>query len=99
MSVLAPKLAVMDETDSGLDIEALKVVSDGINRFLGPEKAIVLVTHYQRILNYITPDAVHVMVHGKIVRSGGPELAKQIEESGYDPILQGRGIGEEVAVS
>ena len=84
MSVLDPKLAVLDETDSGLDIDALKVVADGINRFRGPEKAIVLVTHYQRILNYITPDYVHVLIEGRIVRSGGADLAQELEAKGYD---------------
>ena len=84
LAVLEPKLAVMDETDSGLDIDALKVVSDGVNAFRGPDKAIVLVTHYQRILNYITPDFVHVLIGGRIVRSGGRELALELESRGYD---------------
>jgi Fe-S cluster assembly ATP-binding protein len=84
LAVLEPKLAVMDETDSGLDIDALKVVSDGVNAFRGPDKAIVLVTHYQRILNYITPDFVHVLIDGRIVRSGGRELALELESRGYD---------------
>lgn len=84
LSVLDPKLALLDETDSGLDIDALKVVAEGVNRFRGPEKAIVLVTHYQRILNYITPDFVHVLIGGRIVRSGGRELALELEERGYD---------------
>ncbi len=84
MSVLDPKLAVLDETDSGLDIDALKVVADGINRFGGPGKAIVLVTHYQRILNYITPDYVHVLIDGRIVRSGEAGLAQELEAKGYD---------------
>jgi len=84
MSVLDPNLAVLDETDSGLDIDALKVVADGINRFSGPEKAIMLVTHYQRILNYITPDYVHVLIEGRIVRSGGASLAQELEAKGYD---------------
>jgi Fe-S cluster assembly ATP-binding protein len=84
MSVLDPTLAVLDETDSGLDIDALKVVADGINRFRGPEKAIVLVTHYQRILNYITPDYGHVLIEGRIVRSGGADLAQELEAKGYD---------------
>jgi Fe-S cluster assembly ATP-binding protein len=84
LTVLDPKLALLDETDSGLDIDALKVVSEGVNRFRGPEKAIVLVTHYQRILNYITPDYVHVLIDGRIVRSGGPELAQELEAKGYD---------------
>jgi Fe-S cluster assembly ATP-binding protein len=84
LAVLDPKLALLDETDSGLDIDALKVVSDGVNRFRGPEKAVVLVTHYQRILNYITPDFVHVLIGGRIVRSGHRELALELESRGYD---------------
>ncbi len=84
LSVLEPKLALLDETDSGLDIDALKVVSEGINRFRGPSKAIVLVTHYQRILNYVTPDFVHVLIDGRIVRSGGRELALELESRGYE---------------
>jgi Fe-S cluster assembly ATP-binding protein len=84
LAVLDPKLAVMDETDSGLDIDALKVVSTGVNAFRAPDKAIVLVTHYQRILNYITPDFVHVLIAGRIVRSGGRELALELESRGYD---------------
>lgn len=84
LSVLDPKLALLDETDSGLDIDALKIVAEGVNRFRGPDKAIVLVTHYQRILDYITPDYVHVLIEGRIVRSGGPDLAKDLESRGYD---------------
>ena len=84
MAVLEPKLALLDETDSGLDIDALRVVSDGVNRLRSPSNAIVLVTHYERILNYITPDYVHVLLEGRIVRSGGPELAHELEEKGYD---------------
>ena len=84
LSVLDPKLALLDETDSGLDIDALKIVAEGVNRFRGPEKAIVLVTHYQRVLNYITPDYIHVLIDGRIVRSGGPELALELEAKGYD---------------
>jgi len=99
LGMLRPELAILDETDSGLDVDALRTVAEGINALRTPKIGILIITHYQRILNYITPDAVHVMVHGKIVRSGGPELAKQIEENGYDPILQELGIGEEVAVS
>ncbi|MCH7841641.1 MAG: Fe-S cluster assembly ATPase SufC, partial [Chloroflexi bacterium] len=83
-AVLQPKLAVLDETDSGLDIDALRIVSEGINRLRSPENAIILVTHYQRILNYITPNHVHVLFDGRIVRSGGPELAHELEERGYD---------------
>ena len=84
MAVLEPKLAVLDETDSGLDIDALRVVSDGVNRLRRPDNAIVLVTHYQRLLNYIVPDFVHVLHRGRIVRSGGKELALELEEKGYD---------------
>ncbi len=82
--VLDPTLALLDETDSGLDIDALKVVAKGVNRFRGPEKAIVLVTHYQRILDYIKPDVVHVLFDGRIVKTGGPELAKELERKGYE---------------
>ena len=99
LGMLRPELAILDETDSGLDVDALRTVAERINALRTPKIGLLIITHYQRILNYITPDAVHVMVHGKIVRSGGPELAKQIEENGYDPILQELGIGEEVAVS
>jgi Fe-S cluster assembly ATP-binding protein len=84
LSVLEPKLAFLDETDSGLDIDALKVVSQGVNAFRSADRAIVLVTHYQRILNYITPDFVHVLIGGRIVRSGGRELALELESRGYD---------------
>jgi len=84
MAVLAPKLALLDETDSGLDIDALRIVSEGVNKLRTAENAVVLVTHYQRILNYIRPDHVHVLFDGRIVRSGGPELALELEEKGYD---------------
>lgn len=83
MAVLEPKLAVLDETDSGLDIDALKIVANGVNSMRSPDRAFLVVTHYQRLLNYIVPDRVHVLVDGRIVRSGGPELALQLEESGY----------------
>ena len=85
MAVLRPRLAVMDETDSGLDIDALKIVAAGVNTLHqeNPGMAVLLITHYQRLLNYIRPDAVHVMVEGRIVRSGGPEVALQLEEEGY----------------
>jgi Fe-S cluster assembly ATP-binding protein len=86
--LLDPKLALLDETDSGLDIDALRIVSEGVNTFKNPENAIVLVTHYQRILNYITPDYVHVLFDGRIVRSGGKELALELEEKGYDWITK-----------
>ena len=83
MAVLEPKLAVLDETDSGLDIDALKVVADGIQSMRNPQRAIILVTHYQRLLDYVVPDQVHVLAHGRIVRSGGPELARELERQGY----------------
>ena len=84
MAVLEPKLAILDETDSGLDIDALRVVADGVNKLRTPANAILLVTHYQRLLNYIVPDFVHVLYRGRIVRSGGKELALALEEKGYD---------------
>ena len=83
MAVLEPKLAVLDETDSGLDIDALKAVAEGVNAMRSPERAIIIVTHYQRLLNYIVPDFVHVLQDGRIVRSGGKELAIHLEEKGY----------------
>jgi Fe-S cluster assembly ATP-binding protein len=83
MAVLEPKLAILDETDSGLDIDALRIVAQGVNRMRSPERSIIVVTHYQRILNYITPDYVHVLAEGRIVRSGGRELAHELEEKGY----------------
>jgi Fe-S cluster assembly ATP-binding protein len=83
MAVLEPKLAVLDETDSGLDIDALKAVAEGVNAMRSPERAIIVVTHYQRLLNYIVPDFVHVLQDGRIVRSGGKELAIHLEEKGY----------------
>ncbi|MCK4605669.1 MAG: Fe-S cluster assembly ATPase SufC [candidate division Zixibacteria bacterium] len=84
MSMLNPKMALLDETDSGLDIDALKIVSEGINRFHNDSNALLLVTHYQRLLNYVKPHHVHVMIHGRIVKTGGPELALKLEELGYD---------------
>ncbi|MSQ13976.1 MAG: Fe-S cluster assembly ATPase SufC [Dehalococcoidia bacterium] len=84
MMVLDPKLALMDETDSGLDIDALKSVADVVNKRRGPEKAVLVVTHYQRLLNYIVPDFVHILIDGRIVRSGGAGLALEVEEKGYD---------------
>jgi Fe-S cluster assembly ATP-binding protein len=83
MAVLEPRLAVLDETDSGLDIDALKAVAEGVNAMRSPERAIIVVTHYQRLLNYIVPDYVHVLQDGRIARSGGKELALQLEEKGY----------------
>ena len=88
MAMLEPKLAVLDETDSGLDIDALRIVADGVNKLRSDSNAIVLVTHYQRMLNYITPDFVHVLMDGRIVRSGGPDLAHELEEKGYDWIRE-----------
>lgn len=84
MAVLNPELAVLDETDSGLDIDALRIVSEGVNAIAGPNIGVLMITHYQRILNYIKPQFIHVMVNGKIAVSGGPELALQLEEQGYD---------------
>ena len=84
MTMLKPDLAILDETDSGLDIDALKVVAKGVNEFRNTENAVVLVTHYQRLLDYIVPDYVHVLNEGKIVKSGGKELAHELEEKGYD---------------
>ena len=83
MAVLEPKLAILDETDSGLDIDALRIVAKGVNAMRSPERAMLVVTHYQRLLNYIVPDFVHVLVDGRIVRSGGQELALELEEKGY----------------
>src|SRR5215831_11823288 len=83
MAVLEPKLAILDETDSGLDIDALRIVANGVNAMRSPNRAMLVVTHYQRLLNYIVPDFVHVLVDGRIVRSGGPELALELEEKGY----------------
>ena len=83
MAMLEPKLAILDETDSGLDIDALRIVAQGVNALRSPKRSFLVITHYQRLLNYITPDFVHVLVDGKIVRSGGPELALELEEKGY----------------
>jgi len=83
MTVLEPRLAIMDETDSGLDIDALKIVAKGVNALRSPQRAIILITHYQRLLDYIVPDHVHVLLNGRVVRSGGSELALQLEEKGY----------------
>ena len=85
MAVLEPKLAILDETDSGLDIDALRIVAQGVNAMRDPQRAMIIVTHYQRLLNFIVPDFVHVLVDGRIVRSGGPELALELEEEGYAP--------------
>jgi Fe-S cluster assembly ATP-binding protein len=92
MALLQPKLAVLDETDSGLDIDALRVVSDGINRMRSPTRATLLITHYQRLLDHVQPDQVHVLMGGRIVRSGGPELALQLEAEGYAGIAAEAGL-------
>jgi Fe-S cluster assembly ATP-binding protein len=84
MAMLEPKLAILDETDSGLDIDALKIVAEGVNAMRGPDRAMLVITHYQRLLDYIRPDRVHVLAGGRIVASGGPELAHQLEAEGYD---------------
>jgi Fe-S cluster assembly ATP-binding protein len=89
MAVLEPKLAILDETDSGLDIDALRIVAHGVNSLKKPTNATIVVTHYQRLLNYIVPDFVHVLAGGKIVRSGGKELALELEAKGYDWLLEG----------
>ncbi len=96
LAMLKPRLAVLDEPDSGLDIDAVRIVSDGINSVheQQPNMGILLITHYQRILNYVRPDTVHVMANGRIVESGGAELVHQLEAEGYDPILRRLGIEE-----
>jgi Fe-S cluster assembly ATP-binding protein len=88
MAILEPKLAILDETDSGLDIDALRIVANSVNRLLTPDNAVVLVTHYQRLLNYIAPDFVHVMEGGRIIKTGGKELALELETRGYDWVLE-----------
>ncbi|MEH7526406.1 Fe-S cluster assembly ATPase SufC [Bacillus sp. JJ1503] len=95
LMMLEPKIAILDEIDSGLDIDALKVVSKGINQMRGENFGCLIITHYQRLLNYITPDHVHVMMQGRIVKSGGPELAQRLEAEGYDWIKQELGIEDE----
>ena len=89
MAMLQPKLAILDETDSGLDIDALRQVADGINAMRAPDRGMLIITHYQRLLDYVTPDRVHVLSKGRIVRSGGPELAHELEESGYADSVAG----------
>jgi Fe-S cluster assembly ATP-binding protein len=95
MMMLEPRLCILDEIDSGLDIDALKVVSKGVNDLRSPERGFLIITHYQRLLNYVTPDFVHVMMQGRIVKSGGPELAQRLEEEGYDWIKEELGIKDE----
>jgi Fe-S cluster assembly ATP-binding protein len=84
MAVLEPELAIMDETDSGLDIDALRTVADGVNKLATPERGFLIITHYQRLLDYVTPDHVHIFMDGRILESGGPELAEKLEEEGYE---------------
>ncbi|MDH5615188.1 MAG: Fe-S cluster assembly ATPase SufC, partial [Acidimicrobiia bacterium] len=83
------ELAIMDETDSGLDIDALRIVAEGVNQLTGPERGFLIITHYQRLLDYITPDVVHIFMHGRVLTSGGPELAVQLEEEGYEAFRTG----------
>jgi Fe-S cluster assembly ATP-binding protein len=91
MAVLEPEMAILDETDSGLDIDALRIVAEGVNAMLNPELGVLLITHYQRLLNYITPDFVHVLAQGKIITSGGKDLALRLEDEGYGPVLRENG--------
>ena len=92
MAVLKPEMAILDETDSGLDIDALRIVAEGVNAMLNPDMGVLLITHYQRLLNYITPDVVHVLAAGRIVTSGGKDLALRLEDEGYGPILREAGL-------
>ncbi len=93
MAILDPRLAILDETDSGLDIDALRVVASGVNALRSPERGMLLITHYQRLLSYIVPDVVHVLAEGRIVRSGGKELALELEEKGYAWLGTGASVG------
>lgn len=93
MAVLDPCFSILDETDSGLDIDAMRIVAQGVNRLMSPEKSLLLITHYQRLLDYIKPNIVHIMVEGKIVMSGGPELALELEDKGYETLLASRKQG------
>jgi Fe-S cluster assembly ATP-binding protein len=92
MALLKPEIAIMDETDSGLDIDALRIVSEGVNAIAGPDIGVLVITHYQRILNYIKPDKVHVMIDGRITLSGGPELALELEKKGYNWVGEGKEV-------
>jgi Fe-S cluster assembly ATP-binding protein len=96
LALLEPKLAVLDETDSGLDIDALRIVAEGISQLTGPDLGVLVITHYQRMLNYIKPDFVHVMFEGQLVESGGADLALQLEENGYDWIREKHGLVPQV---
>jgi Fe-S cluster assembly ATP-binding protein len=95
LAVLEPQIAILDETDSGLDIDSLKLVAEGVNALVGPDLGVLIITHYQRMLNYIAPDRVHVMMQGRIVSSGGPELAHELEAKGYEGIRQELGLEAE----
>jgi Fe-S cluster assembly ATP-binding protein len=95
MAVLQPEFAVLDETDSGLDIDALRIVAEGVNAQLNPDLGVILITHYQRLLNYIKPDFVHVLAKGRIIMSGGRDLALRLEDEGYAPILRAAGLEAE----
>jgi Fe-S cluster assembly ATP-binding protein len=99
LAVLEPQIAILDETDSGLDIDSLKTVATGIAQLVGPDLGILLITHYQRILNYITPDFVHVMIDGRIVKEGGKELAQELEAKGYEGVRAELGLAAEAAVT
>jgi Fe-S cluster assembly ATP-binding protein len=96
MAVLEPEMAILDETDSGLDIDALRIVAEGVNAMLNPNMGVLLITHYQRLLNYIKPDVVHVLAAGRIVTSGGWDLALRLEEEGYGPVLRAAGLSPDV---
>jgi len=96
MAVLEPEMAILDETDSGLDIDALRIVAEGVNAMLNPNLGVLLITHYQRLLNYITPDVVHVLAQGRIITSGGKDLALRLEEEGYGPVLRENGYETEL---
>jgi Fe-S cluster assembly ATP-binding protein len=95
LAVLEPQIAILDETDSGLDIDSLKLVAEGVNALVGPDLGVLIITHYQRMLNYIAPDRVHVMMQGRIVSTGGPELAHELEAKGYEGIRQELGLEAE----
>ena len=97
MAVLEPEMAILDETDSGLDIDALRIVAEGVNAMLNPDLGVLLITHYQRLLNYIKPDVVHVLAQGRIVKSGGKDLALRLEDEGYGPILREAGLETNVS--
>jgi Fe-S cluster assembly ATP-binding protein len=92
MAMLEPKLTILDETDSGLDVDALRVVAEGFNKLRRPESSAIVITHYQRLLDYLKPDLVHVLIDGRIVKTGGPELATEIETRGFDWIIRGEGL-------